>query len=108
MGEACGPAAPDVLIASPFLHAARRPPPCSYTFRVGSKAAQVCLQESAKYLDAFVAAVPDASDLRSVSETLRVMLLRGCPLKLTGRNTAETVRLATQRLEGIDSPVGWG
>lgn len=57
----------------------------------GRKGKEVLLQESSRNFDQFVAAVSDFDDLRNVSETLHIMLLRGYSLKLSGRQVAETV-----------------
>jgi hypothetical protein len=56
----------------------------------GRRVQEVAFQESVKYLDSFIAAVPDAGDLRNTVETVHYLLLRGVQLKLTGRSTAET------------------
>lgn len=56
----------------------------------GRRVHQCAMQESGKYFDTFVAAIPDAHDLRNVAETLHIMLLRGYSLKLTGRSVTET------------------
>jgi hypothetical protein len=56
----------------------------------GRRVQEVAFQESVKYLDGFIAAIPDAGDLRNTMETVHYLLLRGVQLKLTGRSTAET------------------
>jgi hypothetical protein len=52
----------------------------------GRKAPQVTLQESIRYFDAFQAALPEQEDLRSASEVLHILMLRGHTPKFTARN----------------------
>lgn len=58
----------------------------------GRKQVEVQLQENARSLDTFQAAIPNLDDLRDASEALHVLLLRKANLKLTGRGVADLAK----------------
>lgn len=58
----------------------------------GRRRSEVFLQESARYLDAFQASLPELEDLRSAAEALHVLTLRGHSPKINGRNIPEQAR----------------
>ena len=58
----------------------------------GRRNVKCTVLESVRGLDAFQAALGNLSELRQAAENLFVLLLRGCPIKMLGKNVTEQVR----------------
>ena len=58
----------------------------------GRKGQQTLLQESARAFDSFQSALQSLDELRMASENLHILLLRGCNIKMSGRQIPELAR----------------
>ena len=58
----------------------------------GRRSPELVVQESARYLGQFQAALPELADLRNAAETWHILNLRGCAPKVGGRQVVEHAR----------------